>query len=1148
MSVVLPTGTVTFLFSDIEGSTQLWERHPQGMRAALSHHDALLRQCISAHQGHIVKTTGDGAYAVFERAFDAIHAAVQAQTMFLADPWIDTAPDRLAARMGINTGEAELRERDYHGVAVNRAARIMSAGHGGQILLSTVTAALCEYQLPEGSVLRDLGDHQLKGLTRPERILQLTMPGLPADFPPLRSLGEFIINLPTPATGFIGRPSEVRQIVDRLNDPTVRLLSLIGPGGAGKTRLAIEAAHELSRDYLPRFHDGIYFVALAPLSTADSMVSAVAQAVGYRFRQSEELPRVQLLDYLRRKRVLLVLDNLEHLLADGGTSLPNEILAESPGSGILVTSRTRLNLQGEHLLPITGMRTPSMLTARHWQTLSQNELLAEAAEYSAIKLFCQSASRVRPGFSITPENAVDVARICRQVQGLPLGIELAAAWLEALPLPEIADEIERCLDILSTEQHGIPDRQRSIRAVFDTSWQLLSDRERAILPMLAVFRGGFRREAAEFVAAAGLRDLLGLVNKSWLQTSDEPARSNGEQPAPPDAARSRPAGGRFHIHELLRQYAEEKLEITPELEAGVRDRQARFYARFLESQQRRMIGHEQVKALDAVAEEFDDIREAWEHWTRQGEFERLVDQMLLPLFLYSTTRFVGTDVGPLLDMAIEAWEAAARMPVQPRPADNTMLAALLIARATIYVNYMTSEFPPVDIRQAWDIAQKLGDAAPARLGVWYSLLNLIYGWQVDRPAAIANLRAYVVDPGDVDAFTLALARQSLGRLLTREFAPESELQEARRLMSEAVAVFEQLGNHDATATSYADEAEISALLGRYDEGLAFLEQAEPLAESVGNWGLLWVILLLRRELYLQQGQPALMFPVLDEMLDMSRRVGNYRLEVWTLSWDSIYALRYHSVERALGKRQMAAVIAEEFNLSFDEAWSAWEIGEIYRVMALVNEVKNPGSAMVARQWYERARPLFEQLSLDMGLAYYHRGMGDLALMRGIEAREQNPAEATDAFVAAIGHFRQYLEWAELGNTWSRVYALCGLGRASMGLDQFDDALGYWRQALQLVNASHRHDLGGLPVASLAHMAAAAGRTNLAAWLSHSVFAAPHTWLETRAWVQPLFDSFDPPETIPLDEMIARLASIPHEKAEAWLQAAGQSVLPPLKIT
>jgi predicted ATPase/class 3 adenylate cyclase len=1142
----LPTGTVTFLFSDIEGSTQLWDRHPQGMRSALSRHDSLLNQSVTENGGYLVKTTGDGAYAVFKRAIDAVQAAISAQTILQAETWPETTPDRLLSRMGIHTGEAELRNADYHGMAVNRAARVMSAGHGGQILLSAVTADLCEQALPKGVALRDLGDHQLKGLARTERIFQLVNPGLMMDFPPLRSLGEFIVNLPVPATSFIGRPSEVRQIVDRLNNPEIRLLSLIGPGGAGKTRLAIEAAHELARDNLPRFHDGLYFAALAPLNTAESMVSAVAQILGYRFRQSEEPPRTQLLDFLRRKRVLLVLDNLEHLLDDGGASLPADILAESPGSGILVTSRTRLNIQGEHLIPITGMRTPSLLTARRWQMLTQEQLETEAVEYSAIKLFCQSAARVRPGFRITPDIALDVARICRQVQGLPLGIELAAAWLEVLPLQEIADEIERCLDILSTEQYGVPDRQRSIRAVFDTSWQLLSDRERAILPMLAVFRGGFRREAAEFVAAAGLRDLLGLVNKSWLQIKDESrgAPSDTKTFAGSNLAGPALVGGRFEIHELLRQYAEEKLRHSPELEAGARDRQARYYARFLESQRRRMVGREQVKALDAVAEEFDDIREAWEHWTNQGEFDRLVDQMLLPLFLYSTTRFVGTDVGPLLDQAINAWQEKFAAAPASQATDRTVLAILLIARATIYINYMTSEFPRVDIRTAWAIARELDADAPDRLGLWYSLLNLMYGYQVDRAAAIANLRVNVENRSDMDDYTLAIARQSLARLLSWEFAPESDLLEARRLMGEAIAVFEQLGNADATATSYADEADICALLGRYDEALAFLEQAQPLAETVGNWGLLWVILLLRREMYLQQGTPERMFPVLDEMLAMSQRVGNYRLEVWTLSWDSIYALRYHSVERALGKRQSAMIIAEEFSLVYDQAWCSWEIGEIYRVMAAMNGSPDNNNANTARQWFERARPLFEQINDDMGLAYYHRGMGDLALIRGDELLSHaGSIDSDDDFVIAISHFRNYLEWAELGNTWSRVYALCGLAKAALGLGEIVDSLDYLRQALTLVASTMRHDLEGLPVAGLAHLAHRAGEAELAAQLASAVLLSPHTWLETQNWILPLIQQARQQDfSTPADDLgalIRRLAVITTPSPQEWLNDAAR---------
>ncbi|WP_374685679.1 adenylate/guanylate cyclase domain-containing protein, partial [Promineifilum sp.] len=1031
MTVELPTGTVTFLFTDIEGSTRLWERFPEPMRAALTRHDELLREIVEAHAGRIVKTTGDGAYAVFGRAADALAAALAAQVALLAE---NARPDRfgglpedLKVRMGLNTGEAEAREGDYHGTALNRAARLMSAGHGGQILLSAVTASVAESALPAGATLRDMGEHRLPGLARPERLYQVVAPSLPNAFPPLRSLGEYIVSLPTPATSFIGRDDEVRRLVGLLGDPSIRLLSLVGPGGAGKTRLAIQAAGDLARNVYradhaegalggaDRFLDGIYFVPLAPLNTPESMVSAVAQAVGFRFRQSDEPPRRQLLDFLRRKHLLLVLDNLEHLLPEGGADLPAELLAESPGIGLLATSRTRLNVQGEHLFPVGGMIAPDPLTVRRWQTLRSPDIETEAANYSAVRLFCQSAARVRPGFRLGRDNVLDVARICRQVEGLPLGIELAAAWLEALSLPEIAAEIEHSLDILATEQRGVSDRQRSIRAVFDTSWQLLSDRERAILPMLSVFRGGFAREAAEFVAAASLRDLRGLVNKSWLQVNDEARTTNDERqttnPEPAAGAdrselvarRSSPiaTGGRFQLHELLRQYAEEKLREMPDLEVRARDRASRYYARFLESTMRRMIGPEQVRALDAVAEEFDDIRAAWRWWVEQGAFERLVDQMLLPLFLYATARFVGSDVGPLIDEAIVArrsggagaqgrgGEAATdQRPTTNNQQPDALLAALLIARMAVFEHYMTGEFGMGDIRPAWEIAEALGDDAPRRLGVWYGVLCLFAGYQIEMAPAVARLRAFVAGAA-ADEWALAVGRQSLARLLAHEFAPEADLLEARRLVDEAVTIFERMGNRDACAVAYSDQAMISTMLGRFDEGHDFLDRAQPLAEAVGNWGLVWQLLLSRREMFLQQGEPERMFPVFDEMLAMSRRVGNYRLEAWTLSWDSIYALRYHSVERALAKRQAAAVVAEEFGLAYDAAWSTFELGEIQRVR---------GDVAAAWQWYERSLPLFEQAHEPMGAAFHRRGLGDLALLRG-------------EWEAADGHFRAYLAWS-----------------------------------------------------------------------------------------------------------------------------------------
>lgn len=1185
MSVQLPTGTVTFLFTDIEGSTQLWEKYPHSMRDALSRHDELLRQVIEANGGRVVKNLGDGIYAVFRRAGDAVVAAVEAQNQLqikgdglrkqnggreavaisggtahhepknanggLAAERLSadfgTRPAELATplirvRMGIHTGEAELREGDYHGSAVNRAERLMSAGHGGQILLSSTTASVCEGVLPPGTELRDLGEHRLRGLTRPERIYQLVVSDQPSNFPPLRSLGEYVVSLPTPATRFVGRGAEVRQIVDLLNDAAIRLLSLVGPGGTGKTRLAIEAAGEIGREGDGRFQDGVYFVPLAPLCAGDAMVTAVAQTLGLRFRQSEESSRRQLLDFLRRKRVLLVMDNFEHLLNDGGADLPAEILESAPEVGILATSRTRLNVQGEHLVIVSGMRAPDAYTIRRWQTLAATEAEAEAAitravaDYAAVRLFAQSAARVRPGFRLRPDNIADVARICRQLQGLPLGIELAAAWLEVLGLPEIAEEIERNLDILATEQRGVPDRQRSIRAVFDTSWALLSDRERGILPMLSVFRGGFAREAAEFLAAATLRDLLGLVNKSWLQpveirdTKFE-IRDRKEAPANPAGGSEivsgvstiiSPSGGRFMLHALLRQYAEEKLAEMPDLEEQARDRQARYFARFLESNMRRMLGRDQARAFDAVAEEFDDIQQAWEWWARRGEFGRLVDQMLLPLFLYATTRFVGTGVAPLLDKAIERRQiATSAQPDTDEP--DALLAALIIARTAIFSNYFTGEFPPGDIRAAWELAGTMGSAAPRRLGFWYPVLNMMYGWQVEREPAVANLRACLAarptvaapDAPLTESLVNAFAHQALAKLLIREFAPETDLTEARRHLEAALDVFERSGNQDARAAAYADEADISALLGRFDEALAFLDRAQPAAESVGNWGLVWITLLTRREIYLRQGQPERMFDVFDEMLAMSRRAGNFRLECWTLGWDSIYALRYHSAERALFKRQGALLLAEEFALEYDRAWSSQELGDIYRVM---------GDTAAARRWFDTARPMFEQQAQEMGIAFHRRGLGDLALARG-------------EWTEAQDHYNAYLDWATGRDTWSHIYALCGVGRAELALGRREEALGRLRDALQMAVGSGRLDTIPMPVAGLAHLAAAAGHAQLARRLAAAVVNSPLTWIETRTWARELAgaEATAAGEANELEAVARQLAEL--DEAGDWLATA-----------
>lgn len=1079
----LPSGTVTFLFADIEGSTSLWERFPEPMKTAIARHDDLLRAAVEGCAGKVVKTTGDGCYAVFDTAAAAALAAITAQRA-LAQAWPEGGDLVLRSRIGLNTGEAELRDDDYHGTALNRAARLMAASHGGQILLSAITADLLEGMLPEGAEIRDLGEHRLRGLSRLQRLYQLVAPGLRADFPPPVTQGDAASVLPTPSTSFVGRAPEVRQVIGLLNDPTIRLLTLVGPGGTGKTRLAIQAAGEVAAHGPGRFSDGVYFVPLAPLCSADSMVTAVASSVGLRFRP-EEPPRQQLLDYLRRKNLLLVMDNAEHLLDAGGAELPADIIENSPGVGILVTTRTRLNVQGEHLFPVAGMRTPEVRTARRWRERGL-DLEREAASYSAIQLFIQCATRIRPGFRLTADNVIDVVRICRQVQGMPLGIELAAAWLDALSLPEIAAEISRCLDILATDQRGVPDRQRSIRAVFESSWALLTPQERAVLPALSVFRGSFTREAAGSVSGASLRVLLGLVNKSWLQPA-----GRGPEGAQAASGLSAPVPARrFQTHALLRAYAEEKLAEDPEREREAKERLAAYYARLLDELLPALIGLEQSAAFDAVAAEYEDIRSAWEWLVDQGDFVTIVDKMLAPLYIYANSRFLGAEVAPLLDSALSRFQASTP---PGDPAQDLMLAKLLAARAGIYLMYYTGEFSPGDINTAWALANALG---PDRLGVWYILLNQVYAFSGGRLQALGNILARVeahraaevsgrapglsTPEGAMFTFERALARQTAARLLLDEFATEDDLGQAEALVREAIDLYEALGDRDACAGAYGDQADIEARRRHWDGALELVNRVQQLGETVGNWGGVWRSLLFRRELYLQSGEPQRMFPVFDEMLELSRDVGNYRLELWTLGWDSIYSLRYYGTERALEKRLGAKAIADEFAIPYEQAWSAWELGEVYRVM---------GDAGNARLWFDRSRPLFERINASLGVGFYQRGLGVLALGR-------------NDYAAAYDHFRRYLDAALAeGLVWSQVYALCGMGRSAASLDRCAEAVGHYREALRLASGSERHDLVGLPLAHLADLAQRQDSPATALAIAAQVLASPLTWMETRAWVE-----------------------------------------------
>jgi predicted ATPase/class 3 adenylate cyclase len=565
----LPAGVVTFLFTDVEGSTKLLYELGDDYTAALHEHRRILREAFTAHGGVEVDTQGDAFFVAFARASDGVAAAAEAQRGLAVGP--------IAVRMGLHSGEPTLTDEGYVGLDVHKGARIAAVGHGGQVLLSETTHALA------GAPVKDLGPHRLKDLTAPERIYQLEIEGLRSDFPLLKTLDAGINNLPSPRTSFVGRAHELDEIDRRLEDPECHLLTLVGPGGVGKTRLALEAAARR----LDRYQHGVHFVPLASVPEPDFLAPAVADALQFPIDAAHSgfSAQDQLLDYLSERSTLLVLDNFEHLV--DGAELVGRVIERAPEVEILTTSRERLNLQSEWVLDLEGLQVSTNGNG--------------GTHDGAVRLFVERARQVDPAFELTDEERAHVSRICRLVGGMPLGIELAAAWASMLPCAEIADEIEATIGFLETSMRDVPEHHRSLRAAFDRSWRLLSDEQRQCFAQLSVFRGSFTREAASAVADANLVLLSELVAKSLVRRLEL---------------------GRYELHELLRQYAAERLAEEPEGTADTYERHARFYVARLTDRTEALLGPRMGEARDELRGDLANIRAACEsaamHWEETG--------------------------------------------------------------------------------------------------------------------------------------------------------------------------------------------------------------------------------------------------------------------------------------------------------------------------------------------------------------------------------------------------------------------------------------------------------------------------------------------------------------------------------------------------
>jgi predicted ATPase/class 3 adenylate cyclase len=589
-----PSGTVTFLFTDIEGSTRLEQQVGTTRYAALrERHREILRSAFLVHGGAEQSTEGDSFFVVFGSAREAVAAAIEAQRALAAEPWPDDASIRV--RMGLHSGEAGTAGGTLVGLDINRAARIAAVAHGGQVLVSDATRALVSAGLPEDVHLRDLGEHRLRDLAGPERLVQLDADDLPVQFPAVRSLDARPNNLPTQLTTFVGREHEVAEALELLR--RTRLLTMTGPGGTGKTRLSLQVAAAAAEDY----PDGVWFVALEPVRDPGLVASTIGRTLGA--QDSSTRPALEtLVDAIGDGRQLLVLDNFEQVLPAG--PIVADILRRCPNVTFIVTTRSALRVSGEQEYPVPGLPAPpdiSRLSELERLNLPRaiRELDVDALnQYEAVRLFIARAVAVKPGFSVTNANAPAVAQISARLHGMPLAIELAAARIKLLTPQQIMARLEHHLSLLTAGSRDLPERQQTLRGAIAWSYDLLDEGARRLVDRLSVFRGGCDLETAEAVCGpeselgGDLFDGLGaLVDQSLLRVDE------------------RHAEPRFVMTETIAEFASEMLEARGELET-IRERHARAFLDLAERAAPNLSGADQRTWLDRLERDHDNLRAA----------------------------------------------------------------------------------------------------------------------------------------------------------------------------------------------------------------------------------------------------------------------------------------------------------------------------------------------------------------------------------------------------------------------------------------------------------------------------------------------------------------------------------------------------------
>ncbi len=787
----LPTGRLTLLFTDIEGSTRLLQRlGDRDYGRMLAEHHRVLRRAIAACDGIEVKTEGDSFFAVFREPTKAVGAAVEAQRALASTAWPQEA--EVAVRMGIHTGDVDLAEGEYVGLDVHRAARISDAGHGGQVLLSAATRELVQSSLAEGLRVRDLGNHRLKDLPEPERLHQLVIDGLPADFPPPRSLEMAASGLPQQLTAFFGRERELAETRELLADG--RLLTLTGAGGTGKSRLALQLAVEM----LGEFPDGIRYVPLAALREPSLVLPAIAQV--FEVAEGENL-HGRLVEAIGSQRLLLILDNFEQLLpaAEDVTRL----LSDTPRMKVLVTSRARLNVPGEREYVVPPLSVPD---------LRRLPPLGELERNPAIALFVDRARAVRPDFRLTDDNASAVADICARVDGLPLAIELAAARVRLMSPDNICDRLSNRLALLATTSPGVSERQRTLRATIQWSYDLLGEAERPLFRRLGVFLGGAPLPIAARVV--GVADELELLDAVGSLIDKSLVRRAGEDEAD--------GGLRVEMLESIRDFAVERLTEQDETDE-YRERHALAYLNLAEEAEPKLTGADAGHWLDRLEREHDNLRAAF-GWAVDARRAEVATRLCSALWRFWQMRGHLTEGR---ERAEEAVRLAADMP------DVVLRSRGLAAAGSLA--YWQADWPAAEAHYtaALELEREVGNT----VGIAEALYNLSFVYSVpedddiERAMDLAQ-QALELFRAEDDRAGVAKTLWALGAIA--QSLPEPQPERALEYYSEASEHFEALGNRPMLAWAKFMSAGAHAGLQRVAESRSAAQDALRVFVELGD--------------------------------------------------------------------------------------------------------------------------------------------------------------------------------------------------------------------------------------------------------------------------------------------------------------------------